>query len=305
MLIFLDLINNRADQIAPNDSTGVFVRTILATLFGFVLNEGYSILKERKRINKVGDNFTNDTLNLLDSLKKQVNLISEYLPNVDPERISSSAFHLNVLAGIDPSEILKYDRLDLFKYFDRKKFKKADSKSLVNNIMSISVVVKFNFERLKNADLLANQESKRNTKSFQDALSKISRTLSNIMTEIERKGNDINQDDLFLSWHKVLKPFIENNQIYSDHTEIRNNILIPLAEVNAQFRTDERIDSMSVAAQEAFDAYLALKQGLIDFNIELNGSARAFQESSESLNEQILKFNQTQMKKSEVKGSTK
>lgn len=283
---------NEIEQVIQNGTSGnAFFETIGATFFGFFLSEGWSFLKERKRIKKAGRSFFLEIKYLTESLKGQIDAIDEYLPEVDSEKIEFTGSHLKIYASLDTSSLINISKDDISKHIKRFN-SKINAEVLAKGAKTIFLnleLIKFEYNRITNEMNKSFSEGETLAQEFQDALNALSRTFSSLIVEEERKGNDISVDRLLIDLHQIIKPFLDNLE-YSNHSKVYKEILLPIAKTLADHRKDPRTDQFKSSLLNSIEAHKKMKRSYSNLNRTLDFAKGILEKRLEILNDEIMKM---------------
>lgn len=283
---------NDIEELVQTGDGNAFYETIGATLFGFILAEGWSYCKERQRLKRVGSDFIAEFSNLLDTLQKQIDTIDEYLPLISEEKIE---FPKNVFKGsiqLNSSNILSISQYDISKYISTSNSKNKNFEALkrIKTIFVNIEVVKVQFQTMQNDIGRFFNEGGISVKIFQNSLSSLVRQSNSLFTEEKRKKQNIS-GDAFLSSLNVIINSPNVNLKYTDHTKIYTEIIDPIIVFVSQFRTDSRGDQLKGSLYSTIDEYKSLKSLFRNFRASLELSKSVFEKSLENLKQEFRFIN--------------
>jgi hypothetical protein len=295
MLLFFDLIYTKADQITKQDDSYDFLITLGATLFGFLLNEGYSQVKEYKRIRKVGEEFFLDVEFVVDTLRKQIASLEEDIPFIDPSNIIFTGRAIRVFQNLNTKDLTSVPKSDLLRYIRFKVKGKQARNAVIKDIFSTLSLINHEFERIQDCVNNALLKAGLQTNEYSLAISSLNRAFSDCLTEFERSGNDINNDTAMLELFKIIDPFLKDRNPNKGHTVIYSRFLRPVAHILALYRQDIKLIGMKEPLRTSFDSYNAIEKTYKELRDDLEIAQNRFLKYLADLEVTIAKFKKTKM----------
>lgn len=255
---------------------------LIGVILGFGLNRLFEHFKERKLIERAGEDFLNELNLLKEPLHKQIEAIKSVI-NVLKERNKTFSMNITITLPLDNERFNANERLFVYKYF-KSRYKKEESRKIVNQLYGIIKIVEAERKRIQDFFEKYIEEEKDEVKIFHAAISRMGRIFSSLLDQEEKKGNKIENDRFLFELYKIFMPSYKGNE-RRGLPEAIETICKPITEIISRHRFDDRHHKLTEQGQICFDCFhrhnslnSTLEYQLTQINISLEGLLKQLDE---------------------------